>query len=139
MTLKCNIRATCLFSITQKGTGPFQLSMIKLFAKIKETQTFKTYKTESYKYCSFIAGSNTEISKTHKLLKKILFFLCPSLCLLRLFRDFIAFFAFLNLISWTKSQWIIRAVSSFIFWLENCFLHVKPARYHSLHKKLCLQ
>ena len=50
----------------------------------KETQTFKAYYTESYKYCIIIAGSNTKILKTHGLLNKILFSLCPSLCLLRL-------------------------------------------------------
>ena len=28
---------------------------------LKETQTFKTYWTESYKYCIIIAGNNTKI------------------------------------------------------------------------------
>ena len=37
---------------------------------LKETQTFKTYLTESYKYCIIVAGK-TKISKTHGLLNKI--------------------------------------------------------------------
>ena len=39
---------------------------------LKETQTRKAYYTESYKYCIIIAGSKTNISKTHRLLNKML-------------------------------------------------------------------
>ena len=51
---------------------------------LKETQTLEAYEIESYKYCIIITGSNIKISKTHRLLNKILLSLCPSLCLLRL-------------------------------------------------------
>ena len=43
---------------------------IRVFT-LKETQTFKAYYTESYKYCFIIAVSNTKILKTYSLLKKI--------------------------------------------------------------------
>ena len=49
---------------------------------LKETQTFKVYKTESCKYYTIIAGTNTKVLKTHGLLNKILFSICHSLCLL---------------------------------------------------------
>ena len=44
---------------------------------LKETQTLKAYETESNKYCNTILKSNTKISKTHRLLNKILL-LCLS-------------------------------------------------------------
>ena len=90
-----------------------------------------------------IAGSNTKILKTHRILNKILFSLCPSLCLpdlCFLSPQWQSFF-----ISWTqysanfKRQVIICAIYSFVFWFENDFLQVKPARYHCFHKELCLQ
>ena len=45
---------------------------------LKETQTFKAYYTESYKYCVIMTGSNTKVLKTHELLNKILFSLSLS-------------------------------------------------------------
>ena len=112
------------------------------FLFLRETQIFKIYLTGSYKYCIIIAGSKTKIFKTHRLLNKILFSLCPFLCLLQLVLP-VAFlngrvFSFLEY-STQMSQVIIRVVYSFVFWFENGFLQVKPARYHCLHKKLCLQ
>ena len=68
---------------------------------LKETQTFKAYCRESYKYCIIMAGSNTKISKIHGLLNKILFCFCPSPYLQRL----VLSVAFLNgsfFISWTQ-------------------------------------
>ena len=55
------------------------LSSLKfeIFRILKETQTFKTYWTESKRYCIIIAGRNTKIWKTLRLLKEILFSLCP--------------------------------------------------------------
>ena len=49
----------------------------------KETQTFKAYYTESYKYCIIIAGSNTKILKTHGYLTKS----CSLLALLSVYCD----------------------------------------------------
>ena len=51
------------------------------YFNLTETQTLKTYQTESNKYCIIITGINTKISKTHWLLNKILFSLSVSLCL----------------------------------------------------------
>ena len=51
------------------------------YFNLTETQTLKTYQTESNKYCIIITGINTKISKTHWLLNKILFSLCLSLSL----------------------------------------------------------
>ena len=58
-------------------------------ACLKETQTFKAYQTESYKYCIIIAESNTKISKTHRLQNKMLLSLSALLsayCDLRFLR-----------------------------------------------------
>ena len=49
--------------------------------KGKQSQSFRGYYTESYKYCIIIAGNNIKISKTHRSFNKILLSLCPSLCL----------------------------------------------------------
>ena len=75
-----------------------------------------------------IAGSNTKISKTHRLFKKMLLSLSLSLCLLRLALPYSTadFFQSLDTVlrEFYTSQVIIRAV--FVFWFENDFLHTKP-------------
>ena len=112
----------------------------KTFAiSLKETQTFKTHKTESYKYCIIIVGSNTKTSKTHRLINKMLLCLSALICLLQrvLPSPFSAadFFC-----SWTQySAKLRRILNSSAFWFENGFLQLSLARYYYLHKKLCLQ
>ena len=98
------------------------------------------YKAESYKYCIIIAGRNTKISKTHRLLNRILFSLCLSLCLMGLVLPVAEFFHFLDTVlrEFYTSQVIICTVYSFVFWFKNSFLQVKQARYHTACiKKLC--
>ena len=100
------------------------------FNVLKETQTIKVYWAKSYKYFIIIAGSNTEILKTHVLLNEILFSLCLSLCLLqRVLSVALLNGKILNITSDHSCRIYFR------FLVENGFLQVKPARCHYLHKK----
>ena len=96
-----------------------------------------------------IEESNTIISKTHRLLNKMLlslpapFFVYCNLCFLR-FSQRQSFFS-----SWTQyfgklqrnlaSQVIIRAYIVMFFRLKMVFSKLSLVRYHCLHNKRCLQ
>ena len=96
--ISVNFQANCSWNaLDVVQMSVLEQYLCKVIIRLKETQTFKAYKTESYKYCIIIAGSNTKM--------------------LNIFGIFSSWTQF-----WT-SQVIIRAVHSFIFCFENIFLH----------------
>ena len=100
---------------------------------LEETQTLKAYWTESYKYCIIIAGSNTEISKTHRLLNKILLslHLYPSICLLRLALPSPSWQqSFFSSLSVTSDHFIVS-----LFWFEMVFSKLSLPNCHFLHNR----
>ena len=107
---------------------------------LKEIQTFKAYQTESCKYCMIIAGNNTKISKTHRLLSKMLFSVSAFLfaycdlhflCLLQQ-QSFISSWTqySANFHKWSSVPCIVLFSS-----LKMAFSKLTLAKYHCLHKK----
>ena len=113
---------------------------------LKGTQTFKAYQTESYKYCIIIAESNTKISKTHRLLNKMVLSLFALLSaywdlhFLRLpqqqsfFSSWTQYSANFNHHKWSFVTYIVSFSG-----LKMVFSKLNLAKYHCLHKKPCLK
>ena len=110
--------------------------LYQLLHLLKETQT------ESYKYCIIIAGNNPKISKTPRLLNKLLLSLSVPFSLLTVTCTSLAFLNSSFFSSWTEystnfkcHMWSFMSYIVSFSDLKMAFSKLSMAKYHCLHKK----
>ena len=125
---------------TPAGTG-----LISLKKSLKETQNFQPnwILQISHYYCRKL---HKKVKNSHiieqNLIPSLPFSLftvtCASCHLPQRHSFFISWTQYSSNFKHHKCTFMLY-IYSFVFWLENGFLHVKPARYHCFHKKLNFQ